>query len=661
MNERRPFVWFDFGGVLSPPLPVLFRSYADRTGISPDVLRAAMAAVGDDYSMPALAPLELGIIDERSWVRELHAAISRAHPDIDLSRSELDFGRQWFDGHSVNEPVRRFALELIADGIDVGVLSNNVIEWEPYWRSMIGIDDVVTDLIDSCRVGMRKPDPAIFELAARRNDVDPEDCILVDDLEENCVSARRSGWTAVRFVDADQAVGDVGAALQRVRHHRRRNGRPARRSARRDSARPAYGLPSPGEVPMSTPINPAPVRFDIRDIAGIVPDGMIVDHPAASRGGLPQVVLPSGHVAVHATRYDDVHRVLTDASFLRGPANVADGPSFLPTIMPEDMLLNLDHPRHGRLKRFVAAAYSANTIGALAPVVRGRVESAVDDLARPLDASADVDLMAELLDPLTISVNAGYLGIPARDIPVFRHLSRRMQLAHDTDVPGLLADFGELYRYIEDLIAGRRALDDGLVTGLLAARDTVAPPVTDAEYAAILLGSLVGGDQNVLSVLAKVVYVALAERALWELMVDSPAVIPDVVEELLRLLPLGRISTFPRIASQRVVLSGGVVHEGEVVYADAHEANRDPSVFPDPWLIDTARVGRRHLQFGYGMHHCMGSALARTVIVETVTVLTARLPGLRLAAPPEAIAWDTGVLVHRPLGLPVRVTDESYE
>ncbi|WP_342342454.1 HAD-IA family hydrolase [Tsukamurella pseudospumae] len=214
MNVREPFVWFDFGGVLSPSLPVLFRSYADRTGISPDVLRAAMAVVGNEYSMPALAPIELGIIDERSWVGEVHAAISRAHPDIDLSRSELDFGRQWFDGHGVNEPVRRFALELIADGIDVGVLTNNVIEWEPYWRSMIGIDDVVTDLIDSCRVGMRKPDPAIFELAARRNEVDPEDCILVDDLEENCDSARRSGWTAVRFVDADQAVGDVEAALQ---------------------------------------------------------------------------------------------------------------------------------------------------------------------------------------------------------------------------------------------------------------------------------------------------------------------------------------------------------------------------------------------------------------------------------------------------------------
>ncbi|WP_245562612.1 hypothetical protein [Nocardia araoensis] len=59
------------------------------------------------------------------------------------------------------------------------------------------------------------------------------------------------------------------------------------------------------------------------------------------------------------TTYRDVHAVLTDLSFARAETNVEDGPSFLPTIMPTEMLLNLDHPDHGRLKGFVASAYSA--------------------------------------------------------------------------------------------------------------------------------------------------------------------------------------------------------------------------------------------------------------------------------------------------------------
>ncbi|NLU82681.1 cytochrome P450 [Rhodococcus sp. HNM0569] len=321
--------------------------------------------------------------------------------------------------------------------------------------------------------------------------------------------------------------------------------------------------------------------------------------------------------------------------------------------MPPDMLLNLDHPDHGRLKRFVASAYSVNTMTGLAPAVRRLTDRAVDGLLSSLAAGEPVDLMIDVLDPLTIAVNADYLGIPRADIPEFRHLSREMQLAHDTDVPRLLEDFWELYGYIEDLVGGRRPLNVGLIQDLLDARDTIEPTVTDAEFAATLLGSLVGGDQNVLSVLSKIVYTALVEHDLWELMAADSTTIPTVVEELLRLLPLGRISTFPRIAAHDVRFSTGILNEGETVYADAHEANRDPDVFPDPWLVDTTRSGKRHLQFGYGMHHCMGSALARMEIIEVMAVLTNRVPDLRLAVDPQTLAWDTGVLVHRPLSLPV--------
>ncbi|GAB2652154.1 HAD-IA family hydrolase [Gordonia jinhuaensis] len=214
MSRERPFVWFDFGGVLSPPLQVLFEAYAERTGIPANVLKQAMDVVGEEYAMPPLAPIELAVVDERTWVSKLHAVIAREHPGIDLTRSVLDFGRQWFDGHKVNKQVKDFALELAGAGFDVGVLSNNVVEWEPYWREMIGMDDVVTDLVDSCRVGIRKPDPELFALAANRNQVRASDCILVDDLAENCDAARSCGWEAVQYLSADQAIADVRALLE---------------------------------------------------------------------------------------------------------------------------------------------------------------------------------------------------------------------------------------------------------------------------------------------------------------------------------------------------------------------------------------------------------------------------------------------------------------
>ncbi|SEM47534.1 HAD-IA family hydrolase [Rhodococcus maanshanensis] len=215
MTLRKPFVWFDFGGVLSPSLPELFDTYAERTGIPSVILQEAMAAVALEYSMPTLAPIELAVVDERTWVRKLHEVIAREYPGVDLTRSELDFGRQWFDGHRANESVRQFALELATSGIPVGILSNNVVEWEPYWRPMVGLDCVVTDVVDSCKVGVRKPDPSIFGLAAERNGVLPNDCILIDDIAENCAAARQSGWSAVQFVDAEQAIGDVRELLSK--------------------------------------------------------------------------------------------------------------------------------------------------------------------------------------------------------------------------------------------------------------------------------------------------------------------------------------------------------------------------------------------------------------------------------------------------------------
>ncbi|MGU3290887.1 cytochrome P450 [Williamsia sp. M5A3_1d] len=394
------------------------------------------------------------------------------------------------------------------------------------------------------------------------------------------------------------------------------------------------------------------VRVDLRELPGLQPPSMTrpVDEP--SRGGLPQVLLPSGHRAVHLTSYRDVHAVLTDVTFARARTNTDDGPTFLPTIMPTEMLLNLDHPDHGRLKGFVGSAYSAASVARRAQSVHGVLDTVVAELTRDRDAGT-ADLMGTLLDPLTIGFNAVQLGIPATDVPFFRALSREMQIGSDDDVPALLESFWTLYHYIEDLVAGRRPVGPGLIADLLAGRDVVTPPVTDGEYAAILLGSIVGGDQNVLSVIGKIAYVLLARPALWDHLVGDPDAIPTVTEELLRLLPLGRISTFPRVATRDVPVEHGVITEGDVVYADAHQANRDPAVYPAPWVVDTARQGRRHLQFGYGMHHCMGAAQARMEITEVLRRLVTELPDLRLTVDPSEIAWDTGILVHRPISLPV--------
>ena len=213
MSGAAKFVWFDFGGVLSPPLSELFDSYATRTGIPSDVLQQAMKSIGTEYSLPTLAPIELALLDERTWVAKQHDFINREHPDVDTALAEPEFGRQWFSGHSPNSDMRQFAVDLVEEGTRIGILSNNVVEWEPYWRAMVDLDEVATVIIDSCRVGVRKPDPEIFAIAADAANIAAEDCVLIDDLPENCAAARKAGWTAVQYITAEQAIADVRRVL----------------------------------------------------------------------------------------------------------------------------------------------------------------------------------------------------------------------------------------------------------------------------------------------------------------------------------------------------------------------------------------------------------------------------------------------------------------
>jgi putative hydrolase of the HAD superfamily len=91
-----------------------------------------------------------------------------------------------------------------------------VREWESLWRAKLPeLDELFEVVVDSAFVGMRKPEPRIYELTLERlgGDLGAEECAFVDDLEVNCEAARALGMTAVRFEHAEQAIGDLDAAI----------------------------------------------------------------------------------------------------------------------------------------------------------------------------------------------------------------------------------------------------------------------------------------------------------------------------------------------------------------------------------------------------------------------------------------------------------------
>lgn len=112
-----------------------------------------------------------------------------------------------------NEPMIALMASLREDGWRMALLTNNVREWEKEWRAMAPIDEIFEVVVDSAFVGVRKPDPEIYELTAARLGVPASACLFVDDREDNCAGALAAGMTAVRYRGVEQATAEIRAAL----------------------------------------------------------------------------------------------------------------------------------------------------------------------------------------------------------------------------------------------------------------------------------------------------------------------------------------------------------------------------------------------------------------------------------------------------------------
>jgi putative hydrolase of the HAD superfamily len=198
----------DFGGVLTSPLQEGFLAYQEESGVSLEALGTAMARAAEEHGDHPLFVLERGEITEL----EFRERIERHLEDgFDLRRLRT----LYFERLEPNRPMIDFIRDLRGRGVRAALLTNNVREWEPLWRSKLPeIDELFELVVDSAFVGLRKPDPAIFTLTLDRlGGVEPGRCVFVDDLDLNCEAARALGMAAVRFETAAQAIPEIESAL----------------------------------------------------------------------------------------------------------------------------------------------------------------------------------------------------------------------------------------------------------------------------------------------------------------------------------------------------------------------------------------------------------------------------------------------------------------
>jgi putative hydrolase of the HAD superfamily len=210
-DNRIGVVISDFGGVLTTPLVQSFMAFQDQTGISTESLGRAMAAAAEaNGGENPLFEMERGEITEVAFLEQLTDALE---PILGHRPEMHRFKEIYFEALEPNPPMIELMRELKESGYRMAMLTNNVREWEPLWRSMLPVDEIFETVVDSGFVGCRKPESKIYELTLERAGAEAERCLFVDDVEVNCEGARRAGLTAVHFRDNEQAIPEIRAAL----------------------------------------------------------------------------------------------------------------------------------------------------------------------------------------------------------------------------------------------------------------------------------------------------------------------------------------------------------------------------------------------------------------------------------------------------------------
>lgn len=369
------------------------------------------------------------------------------------------------------------------------------------------------------------------------------------------------------------------------------------------------------------------------------------------------------------TRYDDVKQVLSDPRFVNNPANVpgVDARSIRDNLLrargvPPDYMryvvegvLASDGADHIRLRRLVSRTFTARRVMDLRPRVEEITERLLDRLP---DRAEDgvVDLIEHFAYPLPITVICELVGIPEEDRPRWREWGRSL-VNMDPEIFGTA--LRNIVEHIKELIERRRVTPtDDLLTGLIRTHDEDGDRLRDTEMITMILTLILAGHETTAHLIGNGVAALLTHPGQLALLRSDPALTPRAVHELMRWCGPA-LGTQLRYAAEDVEVGGVPIHRGEPVIAILASANHDPREFDDPGRLDITREpdGRRenHVGFGYGLHYCLGAALARQEGEVALAALLRRFPDLALAVDPADLRREPVPAAWRLERLPVRI------
>ena len=329
-----------------------------------------------------------------------------------------------------------------------------------------------------------------------------------------------------------------------------------------------------------------------------------------------------------AVSHRGVSTILKDRRFGREALKAAATPPHLDPFYAVEAhsMLELEPPRHTRLRGLVLRAFTSRRIAGLAPEISVLCEHLVSEFPR-----GPFDLLDAYAQKVPVIVIARLLGVPETMAPQLLSWSNAMvamyQARRDRAVEDAAARAaGDFADFLRDYVETRRTRPaDDLISHLIAAEEDGTRLSTDELITTCIL-LLNAGHEATVHTIGNGVKALLSEGH--KLNGD-----PATVEEVLRFDP--PLHLFTRHVYEDCEVFGHRFEPGDEVGCLLAAANRDPKLVPDPARFDPARPPVSHLSFGAGIHFCVGAPLARLELQIALDTLKTACPGLTLTSPPR--------------------------
>lgn len=322
-------------------------------------------------------------------------------------------------------------------------------------------------------------------------------------------------------------------------------------------------------------------------------------------------------------------------------ASLGEHQSFL-----DNFAANVDPPQHTRMRGGISRAFTPRAVASLGDAFRGEVDAVLSAVV----PAGRADLVADLAHPPSARLTAAFIGVPAADEEQVKQwvyswfalflspqpVARQRELAQD---------FLKYLDYLDRLVALRTSSPEDDFVSLMAS--LIPSELSHREVVETISALLLGGNDTVPNGFCNAVYRLQRSRGDWAALIENPSLIANALEETLR-IDGASLGSFRR-TTEEMTLHGVTIPAGAEVLLHADSASHDETVFPSPEEFDIRRPNARdHMVFGYGIHHCVGAALARLELRIAFERLLERLPSLRLV-PDQTISYRRS-LVGR--GLP---------